>query len=171
MRKSRFCVAMLWFPLLFPGLTAAEPPAFITVAAKASDAQTAPQRPSPTQTPVPGLPKSERVEPQHGKTEQYTLSEDRYEKAVAYSRAAYALYFVSYFVSFVALLLLLRLGAAARFRDFAERVTGRRWLQAFVFVPLLLLTMNHVCPGVPPAGAVIENGVELLVKSHSATVN
>jgi STE24 endopeptidase len=142
MRKSRFCVAMLCFPLLFPGFTAAEPPAFRTVAAKASDAQTAPQRPSPTQTPVPGLPKSERVEPQHGKTEQYTLSEDRYEKAVAYSRAAYALYFVSYFVSFVALLLLLRLGAAARFRDFAERVTGRRWLQAFVFVPLLLLTCD-----------------------------
>jgi STE24 endopeptidase len=143
MRKGLvFGAVMLWCGLLFPPFAAAEPPAFITVAAKASDAQTAPQRPSPTQTPVPGLPKSERVEPQHGKTEQYTLSEDRYEKAVAYSRAAYTLYFVSYFVSIAVLFLLLQLGVAARFRDLAERVTGRRWLQALVFVPLLILTSD-----------------------------
>src|SRR5260221_10944267 len=141
MRKGRFfCLAMLWCGLL-PSFAAAERLPVIVVA-KAADAQTAPQRPSPTHAPVPGLPKSERVEPQHGKTEQYTLSEDRYEKAVAYSRAGYTLYFVSYFVSIAALLLLLRLGVAARFRDFAERVTGRRWLQAFVFVPLLILTSD-----------------------------
>jgi STE24 endopeptidase len=142
MRKGPVLGVMLWCGLLFPPFAAAVRPVLMNLFAKASDAQTAPQRPSPTQTPVPGMPKSERVEPQHGKTEQYTLSEDRYEKAVAYSRAAYALYFVSYFVSFVVLLLLLRLGVAARFRDFAERVTGRRWLQAFVFVPLLFLTCD-----------------------------
>jgi len=93
---------------------------------KSAGAQAAPQRPSPSETPVPGLPKSERVEPKSGQTEQYTLSEDRYEKAVAYSRAGYALYFVSYFLSFAVLLLFLRFGVAAKFRDFAERVTGRR---------------------------------------------
>ena len=142
MRKGRFLGVALFCCALFPPFAAADPPVFVTVAAKASDAQTAPQRPSPTQTPVPGMPKSERVEPQHGKTEQYTLSEDRYEKAVAYSRAAYTLYFISYFVSFVVLLLLLRLGVAARFRDFAERIASRRWLQALVFVPLLLLTCD-----------------------------
>jgi len=142
MRKGRFFGVALFCCALFPPFAAADPPAFVAVAAKASDAQTAPQRPSPTQTPVPGMPKSERVEPQHGKTEQYTLSEDRYEKAVAYSRAAYTLYFISYFVSFVVLLLLLRLGVAARFRDFAERVASRRWLQALIFVPLLFLTCD-----------------------------
>jgi len=142
MRKGRFLSVGLFCCSLFPPFAAADPPAFATMAVKASDAQTAPQRPSPTQTPVPGMPKSERVEPQHGKTEQYTLSEDRYEKAVAYSRAAYTLYFISYFVSFVVLLLLLRLGVAARFRDFAERVASRRWLQALVFVPLLFLTCD-----------------------------
>ena len=103
--------------------------------------QTAPER-SSAPAPIPGLPKSEHVEPQHGRTEQYTLSEDRYEKAVAYSRSAYALYFVSYAVSFASLLLLLRLGIAAKFRDFAERVTERRWLQAFVFVPLLIIATD-----------------------------
>src|SRR5579864_1786284 len=142
MRKGRFLGVALFCCAFFPPCAAADPPVFVTVAAKASDAQTAPQRPSPTQTPVPGMPKSERVEPQHGKTEQYTLSEDRYEKAVAYSRAAYTLYFISYFVSLVVLLLLLRLGVAARFRDFAERVASRRWLQALIFVPLLFLTCD-----------------------------
>ena len=88
------------------------------------------------------MPKSERVELPRGKTEQYTLSEDRYEKAVAYSRAGYTLYFVSYFLSFAVLLLLLRLGVAAKFRDVAERVTGKRWLQGFVFVPLLIVTSD-----------------------------
>ena len=105
---------------------------------RAASSQTAPER-SSTPAPIPGLPKSEHVEQQHGRTEQYTLSDDRYEKAVAYSRSAYALYFVSYAVSLASLLLLLRLGVAAKFRDFAERVTGRRWLQAFVFVPLLIV--------------------------------
>src|SRR6266850_7296119 len=50
-------------------------------------------------------------------TEQYTLSHERYEKAVAYSRAGYTLYFVSYFLSAVFLLLILRFGLAAKFRD------------------------------------------------------
>ena len=130
MRKGPFLiVAMVLFRLLSP-LNA-------SVAA-----QTSPQRPSPSTTPVPGVPKSERLEPSPSKTEQYTLSEDRYEKAVAYSRAGYTLYFVSYFLSFAVLLLFLRLGVAAKFRDVAERVTGRRWLQGFVFVPLLILSSD-----------------------------
>jgi Zn-dependent protease with chaperone function len=105
-------------------------------------AQTSPDGSAPTPAPIPGLPKSEHTEPQRGRTEQYTLSEDRYEKAVAYSRAGYTLYFVSYFVSIAVLVLLLRVGVAARFRDFAERLTGRRWLQGFVFVPLLVVTSD-----------------------------
>jgi Zn-dependent protease with chaperone function len=117
-------------------------PAAMRVAPEVAAAQTAPSRSSPSQAPIPGLPKSERIELQLGKTEQYTLSEDRYEKAVAYSRAGYTLYFISYFVTLTVLVLLLRLGVAARFRDFAERVTGKRWLQAFVFVPLLILTSD-----------------------------
>src|ERR1700716_4007708 len=100
MRKSRFfCSAIVlcgWLSLFI----GAEPsPARVMAAAelKSANPQGAPHRPSPSETPMPGLPKSERVEPQlRGQTEQYTLSEDRYEKAVAYSRAGYALYFVSY---------------------------------------------------------------------------
>ena len=46
---------------------------------------------------------------QAAKTAEYTLSHDRYEKAVAYSRVAYALYFVSIGINVLALWMLLRL--------------------------------------------------------------
>ena len=75
-------------------------------------------------------------------TTQYTLSRQRYQKAVAYSRAAYALYFVDAFLGITAAWLFLRLGLAAKFRDIAENVSERRWVQGLVFVPLLALAMG-----------------------------
>jgi STE24 endopeptidase len=100
-------------------------------------AQVSPRQDGSSQT----LPPAGKT-PEQTKTEQYTLSHDRYEKAVAYSRAGYALYFVSYFLGALVLILLLRLGVAARFRDIAEKVSGKRWIQGLVFVPLLLLTID-----------------------------
>jgi STE24 endopeptidase len=113
------------------------PPVPVRVAA-----QTSPRPSASPQTPIPGLPKSEPASQQPAATEQYTLSEDRYEKAIAYNSAGYTLYFVSYFVSIAAIFLLVRLGIAAKFRDFAEGLTGRRALQALVFVPLLFITAD-----------------------------
>lgn len=72
-------------------------------------------------------------------TDQYRLSRERYEKAVSYSRAGYTLYFISYFLSVLVLLLILRLGIAAKFRDIADTVSGKKWIQCLVFVPLLIL--------------------------------
>jgi hypothetical protein len=109
MRKSEIFSVVLLLGGLFSPLATLGHSRSLYAAAKIADAQSAPQRPSPSETPMPGLPKSERVEQPRGKTEQYTLSEDRYEKAVAYSRAAYTLYFVSYLLSFAVLILLLRL--------------------------------------------------------------
>src|ERR1700730_8852825 len=77
--------------------------------------------------------------PTQAETDQYRLSRERYQKAVAYSRAGYTLYFISYFLSVVVLLLILRLGVAARFRDIAEAVSEKRWIQCLIFVPLLIL--------------------------------
>jgi len=69
-------------------------------------------------------------------TEQYALSHERYEKAVAYSKAGYTLYFVSYALSGIVLFLMLRLGVAAKFpnelfpsragRDFRTYILQRR---------------------------------------------
>lgn len=75
-------------------------------------------------------------------TEQYTLSRERYEKAVSYSRVGYTLYFVSYFLGALVLLLILRLGVAVKFRDWAESVSDRKSIQCLVFVPLLILTID-----------------------------
>jgi Zn-dependent protease with chaperone function len=100
--------------------------------------QSYPERPTPSQPAVPGAPSKQRPAPEPPRTEQYTLSHDRYEKAVAYSRAEYLLYFVSYVLSVIILLLLLRLGVAAKLRDFAENASGNRWLQGLVFVPMLI---------------------------------
>jgi STE24 endopeptidase len=76
------------------------------------------------------------------KTEQYTLSHDRYEKAVAYSRAGYTLYFVSYILGGLFLFLILRLGIAGRLRDTAENASEKRWVQGLVFVPLLVVLVD-----------------------------
>jgi STE24 endopeptidase len=72
-------------------------------------------------------------------TDQYTLSHERYEKAVSYSRAGYTLYFISYFIGTLVLLLLLRLGVAAKFRDMAESASGNKWIQGLIFIPLFIL--------------------------------
>jgi STE24 endopeptidase len=77
--------------------------------------------------------------PTQAETDQYRLSRERYQKAVSYSRAGYILYFVSYFLTLAVLLLILRLGVAARFRDIAEAVSEKKWIQCLIFVPLLLL--------------------------------
>src|SRR5271154_268814 len=75
-----------------------------------------------------------------GKTEQYTLSHERWLKAVTYSRAGYTLYFVSYFVVVAGLLIILRAGVVGRLRDLAERARGRRRRQGLSFLhPFVLL--------------------------------
>src|SRR5579859_511745 len=100
-------------------------------------AQSLPAPPVPAETRPSQTTAARRAQPG-----QYVLSQERYEKAVAYSRASYTLYFVSVLFSVVALVILLRLGIAAKFRDWAESVSDKRWLQALVFVPLLVLTLD-----------------------------
>jgi STE24 endopeptidase len=104
--------------------------------------QSYPERSTPSQAAVPGSSEKQHRAPEPPQTEQYTLSQDRYEKAVAYSRAEYVLYFVSYGLRVLVLVLFLRLGVAAKFRDLAERASGNRFLQGVVFVPLLVVTLD-----------------------------
>src|SRR6267378_1188056 len=103
-----------------------------TPAAQASLPQASSSQASPSESKTP-----ERI-----KTEQYTLSHERQAKAVAYSRAGYTLYFVSYFLGGLFLFLILRLGWAAKFRDIAENASDKKWIQGLVFVPLLFLTIG-----------------------------
>jgi STE24 endopeptidase len=128
-----FCVGACLFLNLYEFTPAA------TANAQATSAQAVPQSAIPSETRTP--PSAPR---QQTKTEGYRLSRDRYEKAVTYSRASYTLYFISVFVSVLALVMLLRLGIAAKFRDCAESASDKRWIQALLFVPLLVIAVDVV---------------------------
>lgn len=75
-------------------------------------------------------------------TERYTLSHERYEKAVAYSRAGYAVYFIWILLGLIVAWMFLRLGAAAKIRDFAEELTESRFLQGLIFLPILVIAID-----------------------------
>jgi len=105
-----------------------------------------PEPPAAQAAPQPGgsseSPPAESKAAEQKRTEQYTLSHERQAKAVAYSRAGYTLYFVSYFLGGLFLFLILRLGWAAKFRDIAENASDKKWIQGLVFVPLLFLILG-----------------------------
>ena len=103
--------------------------------------------------------------PQQPKSGEYVLSHDRYEKAVTYSRAAYTMYFVSVGLNVLALLILLRIGITAKFRDWAENVSDKRWIQALVFVPLLVLTVDVIALPLRLYGHVLSLRYEMSVQT------
>ena len=72
----------------------------------------------------------------------YTLSPERASQAMAYARARHALYFLQFGFGILVLALIVRLRIAPVFRDWAERAARNRFLQAAVFAPLLLLTLD-----------------------------
>lgn len=75
-------------------------------------------------------------------TERYTLSHERYDKAVAYSRAGYTVYFVWILLGLLVAWLFLQLGIAAKIRDFAEELTENRFLQGLIFLPVLVVGID-----------------------------
>jgi STE24 endopeptidase len=72
----------------------------------------------------------------------YTLTPEKRAKAVAYSRARYALHFAGFFWSVIVLIVIVALRLGPRFRERAESVSRRRFWQAAVFVPLLFVTQG-----------------------------
>ena len=89
---------------------------------------------------APGGSPAQSVEKQQVKG--YSLPPEEYEKAFAYSRIQYKLHFAGAAYSLLLLLIMLSLRIAPTFRDWAERVSRRRFVQAMVFTPLLLLTFD-----------------------------
>ena len=127
MPRQRIAHALLLILLSSP------PCAFAAPAFSAQESPTV-RTPPPQQIEPPG---NRPGAPTGTETERYTLSHDRYEKAVAYSRAGYTLYFLSVAVGFAVLILALRFGVVARIRDFAQRTTENRFLQGLLFIPIL----------------------------------
>jgi STE24 endopeptidase len=72
---------------------------------------------------------------------EYAPPPDQYQKAAAYSAAHYRHFFVDTAYGLLVMLLLLRWRVAPKFRDWAERVTSRRFLKAIIYAPALLVTL------------------------------
>jgi STE24 endopeptidase len=79
----------------------------------------------------------------------YTLPPGLYAKARRFARARYQLYFVDAVWGLIVLLLVLRWKLAPKFRDWAERTSRGRFLQAAIYTPVLLLTLGVL--GLPTA--------------------
>lgn len=69
----------------------------------------------------------------------YSLPPDKLEQARQYAHARNGLHFFGEIYGFAVILAILLFGWAAKFRDWAEAASRRRFLQAVIFVPLLLL--------------------------------
>jgi len=94
----------------------------------------------PAQTETPRLQTNE-AKVDSSPAQSYTLPPDKYEKAVAFSRAKYRLYFVDSAYGILVLILLVSLCVGPKYRDWAERISRRRFVQAWIFAPLFLLTL------------------------------
>jgi Zn-dependent protease with chaperone function len=104
-------------------------------------AATQPQSPPRSeQSTAPAANSRDVIQKQEVKS--YTLSPEKYEKAVAYSRTQYRLHFFGIGYSVVALMLILAFRIPPLFREWAERISRRRIVQVFVFVPLLLFVFD-----------------------------
>lgn len=91
-------------------------------------------------TPGTVAPSSPTEPPQ--KVTQYTLSPDRYKKAHNLARIHFRLALIGFVYSLLVLWVILRWKLAARYRTLAESKSSKRFLQALVFAPLLILTMD-----------------------------
>ncbi len=71
----------------------------------------------------------------------YSPPPDNARRAEGYSAAHYHHYFVNMLYGCLLLLVLLHWRVGTKYRDWAERVSSRRFLQLIVYVPLLLLSV------------------------------
>jgi STE24 endopeptidase len=70
----------------------------------------------------------------------YTLPPDLYKKAHNKSEIDFRLQLIGFVYGLIVLWIILRWKLGAKYRDWAERTSGRRFLQALIFSPLLLIT-------------------------------
>jgi len=115
---------------------------FCLFAFSAQAAQTSPATPSQTAAPA-AAPTVEKVQkPPEKKYTGYSLSPELYRKAKTLARIRFSFRIFSFAFSLFALWLILRAKWSVKFRDWAERATPNRTLQALIFVPLLAITFS-----------------------------
>jgi Zn-dependent protease with chaperone function len=77
-----------------------------------------------------------------GEVTRYTLSPDRYRQARSINQIRFWTTLVGFVYGVAALWLVLRRKLSAKYRTLAERVSRRRFVQALVFTPPLILTID-----------------------------
>jgi len=89
---------------------------------------------SPASTTAQSQPKNEITA--------YTLPPDLYRKARNRGRIGFASRIIGFFYGLFVLWFILHRKLSAKYRDWAEKFSRNRFLQAFVFIPLLVLTIG-----------------------------
>jgi Zn-dependent protease with chaperone function len=74
----------------------------------------------------------------------FTLSPEEYRRAKDYSDQKYLHYFAGAFWGLVALVLVLALRVGPRCRDWAERISSRRFVQGLLYAPVLLFVVGLI---------------------------
>ena len=125
--------------LVFLLALSASPIAHAQTHSRSPALQQAPASATTSSSPAPA------VSPQHAppqKITAYTLPPDRYQKAHDIGRIRLRVLLISAAYGLVVLWLILRLRLGTRYRRWAENVSAKRLVQALVFSPLLILTID-----------------------------
>jgi STE24 endopeptidase len=131
MGNSRTALAVLAFTFTFSCFCLAD-----QQSAAPSSAQA---RPS-TSTQDSNAPAAPDTQTSH-KVTAYTLPPDLYKKAHDKSQIDFRLQLIGFVYGLVVLWIVLRWKLGAKYRDWAERTSGKRFLQALIFSPLFLITV------------------------------
>ncbi len=115
-------------------------------------------------------PTGEKAQPQP-KVESYQLNAAQREKAIAYSKANYRLYFISIAYSLALLYFLMRLRWPVKFAQWAQGSgTRRRFLQVIIFAPLFLITLQVMSLPVDYYGEHLQKAFGLSIQSFGSWV-
>jgi Zn-dependent protease with chaperone function len=96
---------------------------------------------TPASTPAQTPASTAEPQPQQRVTE-YTLPRDLYKKARRLGEIRFQFALISFVYGLIVLWLILRWKLAPKYRFWAERVASNRFVQAVIFAPLLILTMD-----------------------------
>jgi STE24 endopeptidase len=126
-------VILSYICLSFPSAAQSQAPSSSSNPQQTPPAASAPSAAAPSAAP-------QQTPPQ--RITAYTLPPDRYKKAHDLGRIYFRFTIVGFFYGLVALWLVLRWKLAPKYRTIAEGVSSNRFVQAFVFVPILILTID-----------------------------
>jgi len=116
-------------------------PSFASEGTERALAFAAQQAPASTTSPQ-SAPSAAPAQETQQKVTAYTLPPDRYKQARDRSRILFRFTIISFVYGLVILWLVLRWKIAPKYRTWAESASSRRFVQALIFAPLLILTAD-----------------------------